>query len=231
MDEDTKTEMKRLVVATMREQQTSMLQSAATNAEKIAEQKIVKTSSELKDVIDNEVAGSSRGEIAFKNNINKSNFDFCRQVDDMWKKTERAIAEKNEAKAKEFITKGKKQIKKRMKALRLADKEGWDVALAHLSDEMASNSEDEKRLKKARSSAKASRDGKKKRARSSSMGQENDRKWGKSSEEYGEKRGRSSYAKSNYRTYSGTDSKTCWTCGRLGHISPECPFTNNYSRK
>ena len=68
----------------------------------------------------------------------------------MWKKTERAIHEDQVEIAKRIVELGKNLTKIRLKVLRIADKDGWDNALAYLSDELASGSEDEKRLKKAR---------------------------------------------------------------------------------
>ena len=71
-------------------------------------------------------------------------------MEDIWKKTGRAIEEENVPKAMTLIEKGKKLTKNRLKALRIADNEGWDTALAYLSDDLASCSEEEKRMKKAR---------------------------------------------------------------------------------
>ena len=51
------------------------------------EQKIKESNAAIKDVIDDEVEGSSTWDGDFKNNINNSNYDFCKQVEDSWKKT------------------------------------------------------------------------------------------------------------------------------------------------
>ncbi|KAK3742011.1 hypothetical protein QZH41_019859, partial [Actinostola sp. cb2023] len=49
-----------------------------------------------------------------------------------------------------LITEGKKLIKKRQKLIRIADKakDGWRVVEEYVSDELASDTDDEKRLKK-----------------------------------------------------------------------------------
>ena len=50
---------------------------------------------------------------------------------------------------------GKELIRKRQKLIRIADKsaDGWKVVDEYVSDELASGSEDEKRLKKAKEAA------------------------------------------------------------------------------
>ena len=50
---------------------------------------------------------------------------------------------------------GKELIRKRQKLIRIADKsaDGWKVVDEYVSDELASGSEDEKRLKKAKGAA------------------------------------------------------------------------------
>ena len=137
------------MTAKMQEQQTELLRLAAKNTDVIMAQNIKESNSAIKDVIDDEVEGCSTWDGNFKNNINKSNYDFCKQVEDMWKKTGKAIEEENVPKAMNLIEKGKKLTKNRLKALRIADKEGWDTSLAYLSDDLTSCSE-ENSLKKAR---------------------------------------------------------------------------------
>ena len=157
MDANAKEEMKAMMTEIMQGHQIDLLRIAQQNAEKVVNEKIKKTQSELQDVIDEEVAGCSYTDTTFKNIINRSNYEFCRQVNDLWKKTERAIEEKDLEKAKKYTTEGKNIVDNRMTALRLADKDGWDVALAFLSDELASNVAQEKRIKEARKDAAAKR--------------------------------------------------------------------------
>ena len=54
-----------------------------------------------------------------------------------------------------LIVEGKKLIRKRQKLIRIADKraDGWRVVDEYVSDELASGSEDEKRLKRAKDAA------------------------------------------------------------------------------
>ena len=54
-----------------------------------------------------------------------------------------------------MIVEGKELIRKRQKLIRIADKsaDGWRVVDEYVSDELASGSEDEKRLKRAKDTA------------------------------------------------------------------------------
>ena len=55
----------------------------------------------------------------------------------------------------DLVDEGKKLIGKRQKLIRIADKsaDGWKVVDEYVSDELASGSEDEKRLEKAKEAA------------------------------------------------------------------------------
>ena len=221
MDESTKQQMKCLLREIVQEQQVGVLQAAAHNAEKMVEERLQKSQSELKDVIDDEVAGCSHAESTFKNNINRSNYEFCRQVQDIWRKTERAIDERQTPKAKTLLEKGKKIINNRMKALKIADKEGWDVALAYLSDELASDDEQEKRLKKARRDTDSKRATSGKRVmRNPDYGKRDTKKF---TGNFGE--GQPFYQKPflGRKSWPSDDKVVCWSCGRLGHKSTQSP--------
>ena len=75
----------------MQTQQSALLKSAAINAMYIADRRIAQNNSALKSTVDDEMAGCST-DVSFKNNINKSNFNYCKQVRDIWK-MDRAIDE------------------------------------------------------------------------------------------------------------------------------------------
>ena len=55
----------------------------------------------------------------------------------------------------DLTNEGKELIRKQQKLIRIADKsaDGWKVVDEYVSDELASGSEDEKRLKKAKEAA------------------------------------------------------------------------------
>jgi len=60
--------------------------------------------------------------------------------------------------AKVSLSEGKKLVKKRMKLVRLANREDWATVNEYISDDMASNSEDEKKINRARRAAAAKSD-------------------------------------------------------------------------
>ena len=72
------------------------------------------------------------------------------------------------ARVQKRVKQGKELIRKRQKLIKIADrnKDGWQVVEEYESDELASGSEDEKRLKKAKDSAQRKRRQKETQARS-----------------------------------------------------------------
>ena len=150
MDEQTKNEFKEFIKGTIREQSAEVLRAAAINTNTIVDTRLQDSTIKLRDELDEQIAGSSTTEHKFVNKINYSNFDFCKQIDDIWAKTERSIEEKQNARTKDLLKKGKDLIENRMQALIIADKEGWDVALGYVKDPIVKNVEQENRLKKAR---------------------------------------------------------------------------------
>ena len=147
-------QIKELVESTMKEHQLALLQTAASNAKSIAKAEVRGSTIHLKDTIDDEIEkAQSYGEVKWKSDVNKESFDFAKQVHDLWGRTGRAVSENQLDKVGEIVEKGKKLCKTRLKALRLADKEGWDTALNYLSDDLADDENDRKRMRKAKKTA------------------------------------------------------------------------------
>ena len=93
---------------------------------------------------------TAKNDHSFRNNINESNYEFCKEMSEVWRKAERAVDEKETEKSKEIFKKGKELLENRMQAIIIGDKEGWDIALGYVSDPLVKTAEQEKRLKKAR---------------------------------------------------------------------------------
>ena len=92
-------------IATMKATQKEMLQSAANTATKITKTSIDETSSKLRDAIDEEFCDGSKRDQNLGNNINQSNYNFCREVETIWKRAARAVDDNNKTKAAEIVKK------------------------------------------------------------------------------------------------------------------------------
>ena len=85
---------------------------------------------------------------------NQKQFGLNAQIDSVFDRIRSAKDSKNN-KVDDLVDEGKELIRKRQKLIRIADKsaDGWKVVDEYVSDELASGSEDEKRLKKAKEAA------------------------------------------------------------------------------
>jgi hypothetical protein len=105
---------------------------------------------EDKDKRSEEKAKADRQASKLKSKGNQKQFEFNAGLEDLFRRiVDSDDKDDIEALAKEGIHK----IKRRQKTIKIADKEprdGWKVVDEYLSDELASDSEDDKKLKKAR---------------------------------------------------------------------------------
>ena len=110
----------------------------------------------------------------------------------------------------------REELQKRLKHIRIADKSefGWDTVDNYMSDELASNSEDDKRLKKAETEAGAKR---KKRQQNF---QDKRRRATTNPENIpsGSGRGQQFFRGQGRRTFPHAADR-CYQCNDLGHLS------------
>ena len=119
--------------------------------------------------------------------------------------------------AKEKLEEGKKLIRKRMKLIKLADREDWETVAQYVSDEMASDSEDEKRINRARRAASAKSEKQKKLRKQRRF------------PDYNKVNQFNPYNVSHpyHKRSQITDQRQCWGCNRYGHFISQCPFRSD----
>ena len=93
----------------------------------------------------------------FKSRVNRKQFEFNPSVDAIL--TDIATKADSPDEVKRLADEGKEKIRKRQKLVKLADrnKDGWLVVQEYESDDLASNSKDEKKIKKAKTAAEKKR--------------------------------------------------------------------------
>ena len=162
---------------------------------------------------------SKKSTIELKGKGNKNQLQFCQDVEARMDSAVKRIDSKDYQAAKEELQEGKKLIKKRIKLIRLADREDWSLVNEYMSDNMASNSEDEKRINRARRAANSKAE-KRRKSREQQRYKPKHRSYWSSSQGH------------PYESSRSYDSKQCWVCGRVGHFSSQCPFNdkNNSSK-
>ena len=160
----------------------------------------------------------------FKHEGNKDQWKHHMELWENMEDTERAMERNDSVKSKTLLEQGKKLIKKRIKLIKIADREDWGTVKEYVSDDLASDTDDEKTLAKAIKQS-AARKEKRKKERSKLLPYR-----GKSST-----MGRSLRARyfspqfptqySNIKTNIGKPQGACWTCGKFGHVQWQC-FAN-----
>ena len=149
---------------------------------------------------------------------NQKQLDFCISVRDRMDKALDNLEnnENNINEAKEELIEGKKYIDKRIKLIRFADRETWMAAAEYDSDELADDSEDEKHMNRSVRSAEI-KSNKAKRKRFNHKQQQGQANFIPTSQNV-----RSPVMPYPTPVARPAAPKTCFSCGRIGHISRFC---------
>jgi hypothetical protein len=218
--------VKDTITVTMQQQTDNLLRSAAANALQLAKDEAAKSKHDILDRVDDSISKSTEHEgYKWNNDINKNNYMELRKVERLWERTERFVDtlqvpdDQKELKTgtMKFITEGKTLTHNRLKVFRFADKEGWVAAMNFVSDDIAEDEKEEKRMKTGKKEAEKARDSKGDKRRAG------DRGAGPSRTDY---RGRDSDRRSpsSYRRGRGGGNILCYHCNKYGnHVSRDCP--------
>lgn len=163
-----------------------------------------------------------------KNKGNQAQHDHAANLLDLIKSADDSVKEEDTNGARQSLKKAKKELEKRIKLIRLADKSehGWATVNEYLSDELASDSEDEKRMRRAESQAAAKR--KRNLQRHQFQQQElNPPKKLKPVSDGQEANGPATNKRFFRSSREFQYNDKCFGCGRTGHWRVHCP---NYDK-
>ena len=160
-------------------------------------------------------SNSKRKETKLKKLGNIAQLKHQDELMDKFEDARKALERNDVEKAKVIIDEGKNLVKKRAKLIKIADRDGWDTVREYMSDDLASNSEDEKAIAKAKKRAAMNKEKREKEKPKSrfTIRKRND-KWNK--------RPHCSSAYAGSSSKSSAIGQICWACGKSGHFAKTC---------
>ena len=130
--------------------QKDFIEECTAKAVKTATESILAKQSDQIKSIENKLSSKSHlDRISLSKPGNQRQLEANREIMDHLDKAIEEIEKGKQAEAKATLETGKKLVSKRIKLIRLADRNGWDVAKEYVSDDLASDSEDDKEIRKA----------------------------------------------------------------------------------
>ena len=100
----------------------------------------------LHDHMEDAIKEHQRGSKVFQRRGNQQQYDHAKECMAKLEQIDKHLDRSDVAKAKRS---GKVLLNKRVKLIRIADREGWGTVTEYLTDDLASDSEDEKHMQKA----------------------------------------------------------------------------------
>ena len=171
----------------------------------------------------------------FKFTGNQKQYDFNDDMLDRLAKISRAADHRDFDTVSELCKSAIEQVRKRNKCIKLADKSpgGWDTVKEYLSDDLASDSDDDKKIRSAENRAIRTR--RQRRKPSSAQGRDPSRSATRTTDSDVRQQPSATYTgpSSNfrgYRRYGAQPTDICFACNESGHWRRECPKTNQQSK-
>ena len=221
------------VEQTMMNQQAQLLEIAGKNTLELLRDHQRQSKPTLLNSIDEEIQNTVNTEHTWKSDINEKNHSNLKQIELMWRRTERFVATLEVPPAQQeikdgalsFIQKGKELTHERIKVIRFADRDGWSAALRYLGDDIAETEAEAKAMRKSKKDVESRpKDSSHKGERrytpySSTTHVKREPGTSTSLRERGDYSGRAP-GHDGYRQYQSN--KVCYECGRRGHIARNC---------
>ena len=128
----------------LKEIMAKVLEQANNNTKRLLDDKLPEPKSNKRQKLE---------KIKLNSKANQQQMDFQQQVIEIFERTENRLQKQKLDEAIDLIDQGKKLCFGRIKLIRLADRDGWSVANAYQSDDLASDTDDDKRIIRATRSA------------------------------------------------------------------------------
>ena len=194
-----------------------VLNQIAVKAATISSNLLTRNNQQMCDFMENSLREKEKYAKTLKNAVNQQQYDHARECLATLETAEKHLAREEVTNATEVLNNGKVLIKKRMKLIRLADCNTWATVQEYVSDDLASDTDDDKHNQKSIRAA-AARKGKAKLPR----------KFRNAPLPYRTERLAQPPRYHHYQSLPTKHSKPrrdemrCWACGKLGHFSHEC---------
>ena len=228
MAKDLKTEVAKLIEDKIEQNNRTLLDSMKSlldsSVQQLKRSSTENTENQLKEIKKLKYSEPQK----FKKKANEDQYKFNAKLADSMVEVSETLETKEINKAQEALQKGKQMLSERQKHILLADKSefGWGTVHEYKKHELADDSEDEKRILKSESRAKAQRKKTQsnftlKRYSNSSRKEEFMPRQYNSSGQIPNLRASVAYPPSSYK--SNFKPGSCYACGKLGHWRNECP--------
>lgn len=163
-------------------------------------------------------------DVAFKHEGNRQQYLFTGVIDKHIGHALAALEELDVPAVLGHLTQARTAIATRQKHIRLADRSalGWATVSEYVEDELADDSGDEKRIKKAEKAAAAKEAEASKKAASKRQGTS---RFSRPQQDHQSRPFRGGHFRSSYSyaPYRRPESRLCFQCGVPGHVRSNCP--------